>query len=311
MKYDVNLENFNKIINSRLVPDNAGKGFSWMIEDAFVKVTKPYTDSNGEISGNLIYASKGNVEISLHVFEDGSFFALYNQDEADGFVQLDADSPKEVIGFVNEIWPKIVDGMEEMENAPPQEVRLSLETFSKQFGKYQVPHNLKQLLDFENTVDAESFATCFSLAIIGNAGLSSWSSDPDFLNSFIAFANANGSGSFYAYWVIDDNLDNCPIVVFGDEGGIHIVAENTKQLIHLLSFGPEIFVSDESAYFFKNDEDNEEGEEAEAYQEWMERNFNLEPIETDGEADEIIMTAQTKYQKRLNEFIGKYYDLEG
>lgn len=186
----------------------------------------------------------------------------------------------------------------------------SLEDFSVQFGSYAIPEDLLKLYEFEQEFSAETYSECFGLTITNEkTGIKTWSEKEEFYNSFIEFAGANGSGSSYAYWLIDNDLNNCPIVVFGDEGGIHVVAENTRQLIHLLTLDTEISVDFDSAYFYKDEEYYSENENKEEFQQWVKTEFNLDPIETNEETDEIVNQAKAKYKKQLNDFLVKF-DIE-
>jgi hypothetical protein len=186
----------------------------------------------------------------------------------------------------------------------------SLDEFSVQFGDYAVPDDLIKLYEFEQEYGAENYSECFGLTITDDkTGIKTWSENEEFYNSFIEFAGANGSGSSYAYWLIDNDLNNCPIVVFGDEGGIHVVAENTRKLIHLLTFDTEISVDFDNAYFYKDEEYYEENENREEFQDWVKKEFNFDAIESSEETDEIVNQAKNKYKKRLNDFLTKF-DIE-
>ncbi len=186
----------------------------------------------------------------------------------------------------------------------------SLEEFSAQFGNYKLPEDLIKLYKFDQEYGSETYSECFGLTITEDkTGIKTWSEEEEFYNSFIEFAGANGSGSSYAYWLIDKDLNNCPIVVFGDEGGIHVVAENTRRLIHLLTLDTEISVDFDYAYFYKDDEYYEENENMSEFHEWVKNEFNLDALETNEEADEIVNQAKSKYKQRLNEFLTKF-DIE-
>ncbi|KGE13448.1 hypothetical protein [Sphingobacterium deserti] len=140
-------------------------------------------------------------------------------------------------------------------------------------------------------------------------GLKSWSEDPAFLAQLYSFAQANGSGSFYAIW--NDGtakpMSEMPIVVFGDEGGVHIVAENFVQLLHLLTFDTEIHVDFDGVYFYKDEEDYEESEDLEEFLDWVKENYGLDQIE---EPDELMEAAQSKYQAVFEDWFGQYYSDE-
>jgi hypothetical protein len=183
----------------------------------------------------------------------------------------------------------------------------SLEEFAVQFGNYKLPEDLVKLYEFEQEHGVESYSECFGLTITNDKiGIKTWSEEEEFYDSFIEFAGANGSGSSYAYWLIDKDLNNCPIVVFGDEGGVHVVAESTRKLIQLLTLDTEISVDFDSAYFYKDEEYYEESENKEEFQEWVKEEFDLDAIETNEEADEIVDQAQRKYKQKFNDFLVKF-----
>lgn len=186
----------------------------------------------------------------------------------------------------------------------------SLEEYAVQFGNYALPEDLVKLYEFDQKYGSETYSECFGLTITEEkTGIKTWSEEEEFYNSFIEFAGANGSGSSYAYWLIDNDLNNCPIVVFGDEGGIHVVAENIRKLIHILTLDTEISVDFDSAYFYKDDEYYDENENKAEFHEWVKNEFNLDPIESNEETDEIVNQAKEKYKKRLNDFLTKF-DIE-
>ncbi|RXM37533.1 hypothetical protein BOQ62_22370 [Chryseobacterium sp. CH21] len=122
----------------------------------------------------------------------------------------------------------------------------------------------------------------------------------------LPFAQANGSGSFYAIWNngTDQPLYTMPVVVFGDEGGVHIVADNMVQLLHLLTFDTEISVDFDEAYFYKDEEDYEESENLNEYLKWMKGDYGLKQIE---EPDLLIKNAQDQYKESFDEWFGQYF----
>ena len=127
--------------------------------------------------------------------------------------------------------------------------------FPEQFGTHKIPAILEDLFHFEQEHGMESYSECFYLSANDKTGIMTWSEDPEFYNAFIEFAAANGSGSFYTLWLLEDDLDNCPVVVFGDEGGIHVVAANIRELLQLLTFDREISVDFDDAYFYKDEDE--------------------------------------------------------
>lgn len=178
---------------------------------------------------------------------------------------------------------------------------------------------LDKLYDFQGRYGMESYSECFYIPEepYDKSGITGWSSHPDFLNQLEEFACANGSGSTYAYWLINNDKDKCPIVVFGDEGGIHLVAENITDLIKLLTFDCEISVDIDKAYFFKDsveDYDNEDeyledyppSESHTEFVEWAKDNFNIEAVQNNEQSDAIIQNANKKYKTVFQEFLAQY-----
>ncbi len=95
-----------------------------------------------------------------------------------------------------------------------------------------------------------------------------------------------------------------PVVIFGDEGGVHIVAENILQLLHLLTYDTEITVDFDSAYFYRDEEDYEESEDLSEYLKWMAGDYGLAQIE---EPDELIKAAQDKTKEHFEQWFGQYF----
>jgi hypothetical protein len=184
--------------------------------------------------------------------------------------------------------------------------KYALNDFSVQFGESKIPNDLIKLFEFEYQLGNQFYSESFYMHSIDKTGLKTWSENEEFYNQFIEFAKANGTGSSYAYWLIDDDLNNCPIVVFGDEGGVHIVAENTSKLIQLLTYDVEISVDHENIYYYKYEEDYQESENREEYLDWVKENFGYDPILTKEETESIINEAKEKYQIKLNEFLWKF-----
>ncbi len=166
--------------------------------------------------------------------------------------------------------------------------------FAKNFNGQPVPEALAKLLAFQEQTGFEYYSEGFGLHYDDKSGLQhGWSPDPAFLDKLMPFAQANGSGSFYALWQYNDTtaLDQLPVVLFGDEGGEFIVAENILGLLQLLTIDAEPMTY-QSASFYK-DEEAEPSDYADDYRNWLQKHFNLAPI-TDGE--EVISPAQEKYK---------------
>ena len=181
---------------------------------------------------------------------------------------------------------------------------MTLEDFKKNFNN-QITNELALFFEINDELGYESYSQGFGLYEDDKSGISSWSEDKAFLDKLMPFAQANGSGSMYVLWNNDSNksLNELPVVVFGDEGGYHIVAKNIFEFMQLLTFDTEISVDHEEAYFYK-DEDYEESENLQEYISWLKENFNLDPID---ETEPILESAQEKYKADFDNWVSQFY----
>ena len=182
---------------------------------------------------------------------------------------------------------------------------MELNEFKRNFEGFEMPKELILLNEFDNNA-SDYYSESFELVLGSKSGIATWSENKEFLDRLMPFAQANGSGSTYALW--DDSeskeLVNLPVVVFGDEGGCHIVAENILGLLQLLTFDTEISVDHGEISFYKDEEDYEESENLSLYTNWLKENFNLDPI---NHPEEIINKAQEKYKEKFDNWVRKYY----
>jgi len=180
--------------------------------------------------------------------------------------------------------------------------------FKQNLGLNEIPVELEKLIYFQNNISSfENYVQGFGVLIDDKSGLRSWSEDENFLNPLIPFAQANGSGSFYAIWNDGTNkaLNQMPIVVFGDEGGVHVVAENVLELLHLLTYDTEIWVDFDQTYFFKNEKSYKESDDLAEYLKWMKGDYNFDQIEA---PNELIKTAQEKHKENFDKWFGQYFN---
>jgi hypothetical protein len=178
-------------------------------------------------------------------------------------------------------------------------------------GLAELPDGLLSLITFQcEESSPENYANGFSADAIDSDTLKRWSrsEDEEFLNSVSPFAYANGSGSFYAMWDTPAaEWPDLPIVVFGDEGGAHVVAENMDNLVSLLTYDAEISVDFDNVYFYK-DEDHEESPDHEKFLEWLKENYDCGTITEADEVEKIIKTAQGKYKFAFDKWMEKYIE---
>ena len=167
---------------------------------------------------------------------------------------------------------------------------------------------LNLLQKFQDRVGYGAYAESFGLDDFDDkSGLEAgWSKDPEFLARLIPFATATGGGSFYAFWRVDDRADlaTLPVVVFGDEGGEHVVAGDLRGLFRLLTLDCEPTVDHEHMFFFRL-EDEEDSDAHDEYVAWLNEHFGLAVVD---DPDEIVDAAQAEYSERFNVWKSRYLD---
>jgi hypothetical protein len=172
---------------------------------------------------------------------------------------------------------------------------------------YSPVPELNRLKKLQKRLGFEGYADGFGLTRYGNTrGLeTSWSGEPAFLERLVPFAQANGTGSTYALWKVDDREDlaNLPVVVFGDEGGEHVVARDIRELFRLLAFDAEISVDHDEAYFSR-DADDGHSDGHEEYVAWLQRRYGLGPAE---DPDAIVAAAQAEYGARFAAWLRPFF----
>lgn len=131
------------------------------------------------------------------------------------------------------------------------------------------------------------------------------STDPEFLGRLVPFAYANGSGSVYALWRLDERTDlaTLPVVVFGDEGGLHVVARDLREFFQLLGYDCEISVHWDDAYYYRDDEECEPSVGHDEYVAWLDQHFALRPT-TD--PDVIVAAAREELGPRFATWVSPF-----
>ncbi|MFF0626417.1 hypothetical protein [Streptomyces sp. NPDC004296] len=182
---------------------------------------------------------------------------------------------------------------------------------------------LNLLKDFQSTMEAAYFSEGFELWPYGGRypGLiADWldlkapcgPDEQERLDRLIPFAQATGSGSFYVLWRCDDRTDlaTLPVVFFGDEGDLDIVAGGLREFFQVLALDTEWALNgdeDEEEEGIEENEGDEEDEEdredreelAKGYAEylaWLERTFGLGLPE---DPDALTDAARRAYGRRL------------
>jgi hypothetical protein len=172
------------------------------------------------------------------------------------------------------------------------EPSLTPQDFAKNFSGLTIPAELSALLELQANYGPEAYAG-FSLERDDKGLLKIFSKKKPFLDALMPFACANGTGSCYAFWnaARSTDLKSMPIVVFGDEGGEHVVAENVKALLTLLSADIEPSVWNDGVTF--SAEDKAPGYGIKAYRSLIRERFGIAAAKN---PKKIVDAAQKKHQ---------------
>ncbi|MEV7283432.1 hypothetical protein AB0O01_02485 [Streptomyces sp. NPDC093252] len=171
---------------------------------------------------------------------------------------------------------------------------------------YSPVAELNLLKDLQDSLGHGSFGDGFGLTEYGDVSglVAGWSDDPEFTGRLVPFAQATAGGSFYALWRLDDRPDpaTLPVVVFGDEGGQHVVARHLRELFQLIGFDAEIRVDWDSSFFYR-DEDDPHSDGHDTYLAWLDRNFGLPPAR---DPDAVVASAQAEFGRRFSAWVGPF-----
>lgn len=169
---------------------------------------------------------------------------------------------------------------------------------------YSPVPELNRLMEFQDEVGYGQYADGFGLDDWNDtSGLAAgWSTEPEFLNALIPFARATDGGSFYALWKVDDrdDLATLPVVVFGDEGGQHVVARDLRELFRIATFDAEPMVDWDGVTYYRGADDEHRDSHAE-FVAWL----GEEPVTDPGA---IVTAAQAAYGARFAEFTARFLD---
>ena len=180
---------------------------------------------------------------------------------------------------------------------------LSLNDYKQNFRPYEIPDVLIKLLEFEHD-QSDYFSSGFELVDDDKTCVKTWSENLEFLGSFFPIGQANGSGSTYAIWCRSGELASSPIVIFGDEGGIHIVAENLMELLRILTLDIEPIV-DLDSFFYPEDVQERSARAADDVK-WIESRYQLKPVAGAQEVMERVSLAQKRHGGEFRDWLQKY-----
>ncbi|MEC4115281.1 cell wall assembly protein [Myroides pelagicus] len=188
------------------------------------------------------------------------------------------------------------------------------EEFTALFKGYKIPNILKNLLDFQTSDSIPSYySNALYLLTEGDNLIEEVSDNPEFTNAFIPFAEADSAGSIYAFWINDTTnvkVEDLPIVVFGGEEGIHLVAQNLNQLLQIAAYDVEPSIFEEELVFSDKElliEDDEfvATEFNKEYLDWLRSEAKLKPIVNVEDIDAVIEGVNNEYGIEFLSFLDK------
>lgn len=183
---------------------------------------------------------------------------------------------------------------------------VTIEEFKQNFGAHTIPKLLIELLEFQNKVGFRNYSMGFGLRFENHDDFYT----KKFKGTLVPFATATFTGSTYAFWIYQKGipLEEMPIILFGDEGGICIIADGLKDLLKNLTIDIEPIIYDDSPLFFDDDEEYEESEEIGTYINWLTERDIIFIATTVEEVLISIHQTQEKYDKVFEPWKEKYYD---
>ncbi len=188
----------------------------------------------------------------------------------------------------------------------------------------------QELIKFDKEYGSETYSDTFCIADNEDDFFKYWLSDcseeqlKEHEQNLQIFAMADGSGGRYAFWFTDENKDpnKSPIIYYGSEGEIHLIASDIKDLIQILSFGVEI--SEDYFYRSCDEEDHEDEEDCFSeyleyhpnfltFRKWMQEKLNIEPVKDwkiegqNTEVEKLTKKASEKHKENFDKWQHQIY----
>jgi len=162
-------------------------------------------------------------------------------------------------------------------------------------GDYKVPEILKKTLAFNTHLEGKLYHPDFQFQIDEVLEDLFEANDLDeenieyLLKYLIEFASADDTGGIYVFWLKEgiENVEEMPILWFGTEGEIALVASNFKEFLAHLTL--------------ENDYDIIT--ELEKFKKWIKDEFDIDPVSSEAEVEEIAQKAKKTFQEPLTKWL--------
>ena len=183
---------------------------------------------------------------------------------------------------------------------------LKLKEFKANFHHHEVPEELAKVLEFQNSVGVP-FSRGFKLAVHDRSGLVPISGKREFLDAICPLGPANGSGAFYALWAREAGKDvrDRPVLAFGEEGGVHVVAEEVRQFLRILTLDGEPMIDEESLLFVT---DPTPSPGARNYASWLEKHLHLKAVKDLAEVELMLRSTRVMLEAPLQKWLKHFAD---
>ena len=176
---------------------------------------------------------------------------------------------------------------------------MSLQKHTPSFAGQPTPRILSALQSFSQ--QHPSFAEGFAWLSASECTWSLAGQTPEFTRRMLPFAQANAQGALYGLWQQEpQQLEGAPIVAFGGDGPPQVIAADLKALLQLLSLDVEPFIDEDGVLYCKDEENYEPSPHIRAFRKWLRTHFQLSPISTNFEAEQLVETAQKTYGRSFS-----------
>ncbi len=270
--------------------------------------------------------------------DDNTFTITFGNVGEEGEVRLSQfkNSERALLQAEKFIEKKLANGYVEVQKSLKED-KIETKRESKAKIKNGEINYYEELVKFDKEYGEEAYAEEFWIVDDKDDFFEYWLALEDkekmkeYSQSVKVFASADGTGARYAFWFADGNTDRnkAPIIYYGSEGEIVLVAENIKDLIKMLSYGCECM--DGSFYHGIYEEDYEDYDNFLAYfityipnilsfRKWMKDTLGIKPVSIknlenneEGESKEIEKLqkkAKKKYQKSFDIWQHQFYPSE-
>lgn len=310
------------------------KPIAYQFFHASDEALKEEDENHYVVINNLISTSYEFKDYNTTKFVCDRYSKIYNKENEDCFEylktidELSVDKmPKPKFSFWN-LYTNPEEYISESNNKSKYESNNKpelLEKFEKLYAPNKVPNTLKELIKIEEKLGKESYVTSFYLKPQNKIDFfyctfncedeeTDEKTDDKIFEYLLPLAHIDGTGGVAALWLNNGentDLENAPIIAFGSEGAIKIVAKNLKDFLFMLSFGGEALDGE-----FYESVDYAEAYYREPnfmeYRKWLQDVMNIEPLkdwkgnDTPKEIYELQKEASNLYELSFFEFLHKY-----